>query len=153
MTGGFQVKCRASAYDEEHEMLVLVCFFEDFGESRVVYFPRSDFHYKVPGNSVPHQEMRKTAAMFKGQRFRLVIEDDPDRSREAEENPVALHKEFVKEMEEQLGEVYEGLTDSNKVLARRLGEVIERDQKEKFGDLLANEMSLRSRLKDINFED
>ena len=38
MTGGFQVKCRASAYDEENEMIVLVCFFEDFGENRIVYF-------------------------------------------------------------------------------------------------------------------
>jgi len=48
MSKPYRAKCREAVYDEEQEMLVLLCFFEEFGESRIVCFARSDFHYKYP---------------------------------------------------------------------------------------------------------
>ena len=151
MTGKYQIHCQAAAYDEENAMIVLVCFFKEMGETRLVYFPRSDFHFKSPGMEVPHREMHKTAEMFKNAHFSLIIESDPNRNREAEENPATLTKEFVEYVEEQLQEVTRGLSDSDRVMTRRLGEVIERDHKRRFSDLLADEMSLRARLDGIDF--
>lgn len=149
----FQVRCREADYDEESEMLVLLCFFEEFGESRIVHFPRSDFHFKQPNNPVPHIEMQRTAELFKGKRFRLVIDDDPQRSHDAEEHPEVLSKDFREIITDQLEKVSEGLTDPQRQMARRLGDVIERDlaKKQKMGDVLANEMLIRARLKDVDF--
>ncbi len=75
----YAVKCLSAKYDVAQKMLVLSCFFEDFGGQRIVHFHKSDFHYKEPGIEVPDKEMHKTAELFRGKRFKLVIEDDPDR--------------------------------------------------------------------------
>ena len=149
----FQVRCREATYDEQAEMLVLLCFFEEFGESRIVHFSRSDFHYKDPRNAVPHIEMQRTAALFQGKRFRLVIEDDPHRSQEAEINPESLTQDFRETIVEQMEKVSEGLSDPKRQMARRLGDVIERDleRRQSMGDVLANEMVVRAQLKDIDF--
>jgi hypothetical protein len=149
----FQVRCREASYDEQAEMLVLLCFFEEFGESRIVHFPRSDFHYKHPANAVPHGEMHKTANLFQGKCFRLVVDDDPQRSKEADTHPEALSQDFREAISEQLEQVSEGLTDPNRQIARKLGGVIERDMKRRkgMGDLLANEMIVRAKLKDVDF--
>ena len=77
----FQVRCRDATYDASSEMLVLVCFFEEFGETRIVHFAKADFHYKDPSNPVPDIEMFRTAELFKNKRFQLVIEDDPNRNK------------------------------------------------------------------------
>lgn len=128
MNNPYVVKCREAVYDEEEEMLVLLCFFEDFGESRIVCFSRSDFHYKYPENPVPHIEMHRTAEAWKGKPFNIVIDDDPNRSRDAEEDSVALGEDFRDRIVNHLGEVSEGLSD-----------------------LLSDKMVIRSKLKDINF--
>jgi len=148
----YLAKCREAVYDEEQEMLVLLCFFEEFGESRIVCFARTDFHYKNPSNPVPHIEMHRTAEMWKGKPFRICIDSDPNRNRDAEKNPIVLGQEFRDKIVNHLDKVSEGLGDSDKQMARRLGEVIERDQKEKGVDeLLSDEMVIRSKLKDIKF--
>jgi len=149
----FQVRCREANYDETSEMLVLLCFFEEFGESRIVHFPRADFHFKHPDNPAPHIEMQRTAELFKGKRFRLVIDSDPQRSHDAEQYPEALSKDFREIITEQMEKVSEGLTDPQRQIARRLGDVIERDleKKQKLGDVLADEMLIRARLRDIDF--
>lgn len=149
MIGRYKVHCRSVSYDEENGMIVIVGFFEELGESRVIYFPRSDFHHKQPGQEVPHHEMHKTAEMLKNAHLDLTIESDPNRSREAEENPGPLAKEFVDHIEQQLAEVTKGLTDSDQILVRRLGEVVERDHRRRFGDLLADELVMRAQLKGI----
>ncbi|KKK78061.1 hypothetical protein LCGC14_2847330 [marine sediment metagenome] len=152
MNRPFLAKCREAVYDEEQGMLVLLCFFQEFGESRIVCFPKSDFHYKYPSNSVPHIEMHRTAEMWKGKPFNIVIDNDPNRSHEAEEDPVALGKDFRDRIAKHLEEVSEGLSDSGKRIARRLGEVIERDQRSRsISDLLSDEMVIRSRLKNVDF--
>ena len=71
----YLAKCREAVYDEEQEMLVLLCFFEEFGESRIVCFARTDFHYKHPGNPAPHIEMHRTAEAWKGKPFNIIIDD------------------------------------------------------------------------------
>ncbi len=149
----FQVRCREASYDETGEMLVLLCFFEEFGESRIVHFPRADFHFKHPENQVPHIEMQRTAELFKGKRFSLVIDDDPNRSHDAEEHPEAMAKDFREMITDQMEKVSEGLTDPQRQLARRLGDIVEKDleKKQKMGDVLADEMLIRARLKDIDF--
>jgi len=153
MSKAFQVKCREASYDEEAEMLVLLCFFEDFGESRIVHFARSDFHYKQPGVEVPAIEMHRTAQMFQGKRFKIAIHDDPTRSKEAEESPLELGKDFRDVITDQLEKVSDGLADPQRQMARRLGDVIERDleKRQDMGDVLANEMIVRARLKDVDF--
>lgn len=149
----FQVKCREATYDISSEMLVLLCFFEDFGECRLIHFPKSDFHFKNPGNEVPHIEMQKTAELFKGKRFKIVIDDDPNRSRDAELHPQDMRKDFTEIIEDKFKQVTEGLTDPQRYAARRLGAVIEKDmeRRKSMGDLLADEMVIRAQLKDIDF--
>lgn len=148
----YLVKCREAVYDEEQEMLVLLCFFNDFGETRIVFFSRSDFHYKHPGNEVPAIEMHRTAELFKGKPFYLTIEDDPRRSQEAEESPIELGEDFRQRIVEQMEEVVDGLSDSDRQIARRLSGVLERDQKRKhIEELLSEQMLIRSQLKDVNF--
>ena len=149
----FKIRCREAAYDTESEMLVLLCFFEEFGECRIVHFPRADFHYKHPSNPVPEIEMHRTAEMFKGKRFRLVIEDDPNRNRDAELNPMEMGKDFKEIIEDRLEQVSEGLTDSQRLMARKLGDVIEKDvdRRKSMGDVLADEMVVRAQLKDMDF--
>lgn len=152
MNKPYRVKCREAVYDEEQEMLVLLCFFQELGESRIVCFPKSDFHYKYPGNPAPHIEMHRTAEIWKGKLFNIVINDDPNRSREAEENAEKLSQDFRDRIVNHLEEVSEGLSDPNRQLARRLGEVVERDQKKRsVSDLLSDEMVIRSKLKDVKF--
>lgn len=148
----YLAKCREAVYDEEQGMLVLLCFFEEFGESRIVCFSRTDFHYKHPGNPVPHIEMHRTAEAWKGKPFRIVIDSDPNRSHEAEENAMELGQDFRDRIANHLEEVSEGLSDPGRQLARRLGEVIERDQKNRsVKDLLSDEMVIRSKLRNIKF--
>lgn len=76
----YVVKCLNARYDAEEGVLILVCFFEEFGGQRLVHFNKSDFHYKHPNNEVPDNEMHRTADMFKGKKFKLIIEDDPSRN-------------------------------------------------------------------------
>lgn len=152
MNKPYLVKCREAVYDEEEEMIVLLCFFPEFGESRIICFAKKDFHYKHPGNVVPHIEMHRTAEAWKGKPFNIVINDDPNRSREAEENPGELSQDFRDRIANHLEEVVEGLNDPGKQMARKLGEVIERDQKKRsMSDLLSDEMVIRLKLKDVNF--
>lgn len=133
-------------------MLVLLCFFEEFGESRIVCFSRADFHYKHPGNPVPHIEMHRTAEAWKGKPFHIIIDSDPHRSHEAEENAMELGQDFRDRIATHLEKVSEGLDDPDKQLARRLGEVIERDQKNRsVSDLLSDEMVIRSKLRNVEF--
>lgn len=148
----YLAKCREAVYDEEQGMLVLLCFFEEFGESRIVCFSRTDFHYKYPDNVVPHIEMHRTAKLWKGKPFNITINDDPNRSHEAEENATSLGADFRDRIVNHLEQVTEGLNDPGKKIARRLGEVIERDQKNRnVSDLLSDEMVIRSKLKDVKF--
>ena len=152
MNKPYLVRCREAVYDEEQEMLVLLCFFEEFGESRIVCFPRTDFHYEQPGNEVPHIEMHRTAEVWKGKPFKIVIDSDPNRSRAAEENAMELGQDFRDRIAKHLEDVSEGLNDPGKQIARRLGEVVERDQqKRNISELLSDEMVIRSKLRDIKF--
>lgn len=152
MNKPYLVKCREAVYDEEQEMLVLLCFFQQLGECRIVCFSKADFHYQQPGNPVPHIEMHRTAEAWKGKPFNIIIDDDPNRSREAEEDTGKLSQDFRDRIANHLEEVSEGLSDPGKQIARRLGEVIERDQKKRsMSDLLSDEMVIRSKLKDVNF--
>lgn len=153
MSKAFQVRCREASYDEDAGMLVLLCFFEEFGESRIIHFPRADFHYKFPGNAVPHIEMQRTAELFQGKRFKIAIEDDPQRSKEADEHPDAVGKDFRQIIIDELERVSDGLADPQRQMARRLGDVIERDleTRDAMSDVLSNEMIVRARLKDVDF--
>ncbi len=152
MNSPYLAQCREAVYDEEQEMIVLLCFFEEFGESRIVCFSRTDFHYKSPGSPPSHEEMHRTAELWQNKPFRIVIDSDPNRSREAEENTEELGQDFRDRIANHLEEVSEGLSDPGKQMARKLGEVIERDQKNRsVSELLSDEMVIRSRLKDVNF--
>ena len=147
----YLVKCREAVYDEEQGMLVLLCFFNEIGETRIVFFPRSDFHYKYPENEVPAIEMHRTAELFKGKPFSIVIDDDPERSKEAEEAPIQLGEDFRKRIVDQMEDVVDGLSDSDRQIARRLGGVLERDQKrQRIEKLLSEQMVVRSQLKDVD---
>lgn len=148
----YLAKCREAVYDEQAEMLVLLCFFPEFGESRIVCLSRGDFHYKHPGNPAPHIEMHRAAEQWKGKPFNISINNDPNRSRDAEDNPSALGQDFRERITQQLEEISEGLADSDRQIARKLGDVIERDRRKRsVSELLSDEMVIRSKLKDVNF--
>lgn len=139
------VICRSSKYDEEQSMLVLLCYFKDMGELRFVHMSRNDFHYR--GNEVPHIEMHRTAEAFKGKPFWLSIDDDPARNQEASEDPIKLGAEFRDKIIEDLNSVSDGLSDSERRMARRLGDVVEREKKKlSVEQIVENEMSIRAKL-------
>lgn len=78
MSEPYLVKCIDAKYDAEDEMLVLLCESASFNGARIICFHRSDFNYKGKP-VVPEEEMHKTADLWRGKRFNMVIEDDPAR--------------------------------------------------------------------------
>lgn len=149
----YKVQVRDAVYDEESEMMVCNFFLEEVGECRIVYFPKSDFHYKSPGIPVPDHEMHRTAAMFRGKKFKWLCHNDPNRNTDAETHPADMAKSFTEIIADQMEKISEGLSDPQRRMARKLGDVIERDldKRRSMGDLLANEMLVRAQLRDIKF--
>ncbi len=142
--GKYLVECLTAKYDEREGFLVLFCLFKTSGDRRLVYFLRSDFNFK--GNEVPHIEMHRTAEAFKGKPFWLVIEDDPERSLAAEEAPVDLSESFRKTLGREFEKVSDGLADSDRIMERRIGNLVEKEQQLSVDDILAKERAIRGRL-------
>ena len=115
----YKVQCLDAAYDSDNEMLVLNCLFEEIQEKRIVVFSKSDFHYKYY-DEVPEEEMHKTARMFKGKKFNLVIDDDPNRSMVSEEDQQKYAVSFNKSIIEQLDNITEELGSDKREMSRRL---------------------------------
>ena len=147
----YLVRCKFAKYDESEEMLVLLCSFEEFKEPRFVHFARSDFCYKSPDMPVPHNEMHRTADLFRNKKFYLIIDDDPARSKVADVVSPEVIGEFRKEMSGELDKISDGLADPDKILVRQIGDVIEKDRT--LESMLSDEMAIRARLKDVKFED
>ncbi len=130
-----------SKYDEEEGVLLILGFFEAFGENRILEFHRSDFHYKNPAKEAPHIEMHRMSQSFKGKRFNIVIEDDP--SRQAPDKK--LTDDFKSRITQELEDVSEGLADPKRRIARKVGDVIEKSLEEHVN----SEMVIRAKLKNI----
>jgi len=69
----YKAKCLDARFDQTIDSLVLYCYLENIGH-RVVSFPRKDFRFKNT-EDVPIYEMHKTADLFRGKVFNLVIDD------------------------------------------------------------------------------
>ncbi len=145
----YVVKCLGSKYDEENEMLVLHCFFEYLGEKKIVVFSRKDFHFKHPGVQVPHLEMYKTARLFKGKRFKIVILDDPKREKITDDNYAKYTKMFGTTIVDELGKVQEGLADDAGQIQRKLGKM-KKDGKLDAAQLLREEKVVQATLGPLN---
>ena len=73
------VECWDARYEEDIEMLLVFCYIPDMGLKRVLPIRRADMCFH--GGEVPHEEMRKTAELWKGKPFKLQItSDDEDES-------------------------------------------------------------------------
>lgn len=82
--------CWDAKYDEEIETLLIFCYLRDMGVKRVLPIRRADVVFK--GNpEVPHEEMHKTANLWKGKPFKLQMHDDVD----PEKGPGLFMKEKV----------------------------------------------------------
>lgn len=154
MNRPWKVQCLDSRYDEDAEMLVLFCFFEELGQKRVVCFSRGDFHYHKPDVPVPQIEMYKTAALFKGKTFRIVIDDDPNREKVADDPNSPSYSRYVAEfttrIKKEMDDVGAGLVDEDRAIARKLGDIVaeEKSKKNKLSadDILAQEFAVRAKL-------
>ena len=145
----YVVKCLDSKYDEENEMLVLACFFHALGEKKIIVFSRKDFHFKHPGVQVPHIEMYKTARMFKGKKFKIVIKDDPKREKITDENYEKYANMFGTAIVDELGKVQEGLVDDAGQIQRKLGKM-KKDGKLDAAQLLREEKVVQATLGPLN---
>jgi hypothetical protein len=124
----FLCKCLDALYDEEEGMLVLNCLLEEYGEQRLIVMNRDNFHFKDPGRPVPIKEMHRTADLFKGKRFRLVVEDDPNRSKPSGDDLPNLAGRFKDRIVKELDQVADGMIDPQRQIDRRVQQVIEREQ-------------------------
>lgn len=157
MNEPWQVTCLDSKYDEDEETLVLLCFFHLLNQKRVICLSRKDFHYKNQ-TDVPHLEMYKTAALFKDKTFNIVIEDDPHRSTIADDPLNSSYakcvKEFTDRIKKELDDVADGLADEDKVVARRIADIVKEDQQKRnklnSDDILANEFAVRAKLHNVS---
>lgn len=152
----FKVHCLDCAYDEEHEVLVFLLLLKDAGVQRIFCVPRSDFHYKSPGNEVPVEEMHRTSKMFKGRHFNWVVEDDPARNTMVEDDPEGALLEFRADITAQLEKITEGCENAGRQMVQKLADVVERDRDRKQNasvDDVLDELMMRASLKNISFGD
>lgn len=143
MSNVYLCKCLDAKYDEDESMLVLNCFFEDLKEQKIVIFSRNDFHFK--GEEVPHIEMHRTAALFKGKRFRLNVGDDPLRRHLTEQEQFTIASTFKDEISDEMGKVCEGLADDKKQIQRKLGRMMDEGKLDPV-ELMKSEMIIRGKL-------
>ena len=70
--------CWDARYEEDIETLLVFCYLREMGVKRVLPLNRADFSFQ--GNpDVPHEEMYKTAELWKGKPFNLQIEDGDEK--------------------------------------------------------------------------
>ncbi len=143
------LRCLDAKYDEENDFLVLLCFFEDFGEQRIIVINRKDCHWKYVGNEVPHIEMHRTAQIWRGKRWKFVMEDDPKRERVSEENQMRYLSMFNKRIEEELQKTTEGLKKEEGQIQRKLGRMAT-EGKLDVSKLLREEQVIQAKLSDIS---
>lgn len=146
----YLVKCLDAKYDEEDEMLLLNCFFNQLEQKKIICLHRSDFCFKNPTNPVPHNEMFRTADMFKGKPFYIDVPEDQS-AKLSHDDQTKYTKMFSNQIGDHLQDVVSGLADGDKKLQRRIGNVIEKDRgRDKSLDLIIEEeMAIRARLGSI----
>lgn len=105
------IKCLDAKYDDEKGYLVLNCFFQREGQ-RVVLFHRDDFNYR--GNEVPHAEMHRTADLFRGKPFYLIVDDDPNREHVSDDQQIRYAALFNKRIAEEMDKVNKGLISGDR---------------------------------------
>lgn len=70
-------ECWDARYEEDMNMLLIFCYLRDSGLKRVLPIRRTDIPFH--GQETPHEEMYRTAELWKGKPFNLQIEDnDPE---------------------------------------------------------------------------
>lgn len=137
----YVVKVLDAKYDLENKILVLNCFFEAMKEKRILHIPKSDFSFH--GNpDVPDVEMKKTADLFKGKRFKLEIKDDPNRTKIDENNAKEIIEDFRKEISDTVEKTQKEMGDTDKQMDRRIGDIIakQKDKDEQERKIMNGEM-------------
>ena len=148
MADPYRVKCLQSRFDSDNGMLVLDCLFESQNIRRIVYFSRDDFHYK--GKAVPDNEMHKTADLFKGKRFNLIVEDDPERELLSQEKQAEYAAMFNARIAQEMQDAKDGLESDEGQIQRKLGRLLDEGKlKLDAGTLLGKELAIRAKLSNI----
>jgi hypothetical protein len=123
----YRVKCLDARYDEDDEILVLNCLFEENGlGQRIVVMHRSDFHYKYYSDKVPHAEMYKTADLFKGKPFYLSVEDDPHMENFTQEQKNKCALMFRDEIADNIEKAATAFQEDSRILQRKRESIIMR---------------------------
>lgn len=97
-------------YDTENGFLVINGMVEDLKERKIFALNKRDFTFKGDPN-VPDKEMSKTAAMLKGKRIRIIVNDDPNRTHIDSSSQVECVSLFNETIKKELDDVSKGLTD------------------------------------------
>ena len=137
------IKCLNAKYSETTEEMILDCLVEGIDGRRVFILNRSDFHYKSPDNSVPHQEMYRTADLFRGKKFRMDMRDSGQQLSPAQE--LEYSRMFAQEVGNEMEKVAEGLADSDGKIQRKVGRILDKENVN-LEELLRREVAIRARL-------
>ena len=131
MNKPYRVKILDARYDSGEDMFVLVVWFEDYGEQRIIHWTKDDFldvYGYVGDRNIPLQEMNKTANLLRDRWVQLQIEDDPNRKEMTEEEEQKVADEFRKNIGQTLENVSEGLADPDRQLEVALKRVLDREK-------------------------
>ena len=139
------VECLDARYDNDEGMLVLNCVFMDTNEQKLVIMHKDDFHFKQPGTPPPDLEMHRTAKMFKGKKFNLVIDSDPEREHISYQDYVKTVEGFVERIGKEMGDVSQGMVDDLGKMQRRLGDLAAAGKVD-VKKLLSSELAIRARM-------
>jgi hypothetical protein len=130
------VKCLDAVYEPTSGDMVLNVYFERLDYNRIVVLNnyKSLFHYKKHGVDVPDEEMFKLAKLMKHKRFKMFIEDDPNKEKITPENQEKYIKMFREEISGHLDKVTEGLTDDKTILSMKIDRLINKNKTEDIND-------------------
>lgn len=154
----YTLKCLDAKYIEEEELLVLNCYVSDINQKRILCFYRSDFCFRQPGLQPPHNEMHRTADMWRGKPFVMDLQENEGLEKIKPEDQERYARMFGNQMGDHMMEVAKGLEDESKKVQRRLGDVMEKNEKNRsvenrsIESVLEEEMAIRQKLNSLSFK-
>lgn len=118
--------CLDAKYLEEEELLLVFVQLPEMGVKRVLPLPRSDCVYK--GNKcVPHEEMHRTAEMWKGKPFFLgIVDEDADTDTDVPSSMFEKEKVMLGDVGTQMLDFAEKMTTDEWIMQFKQAELFQR---------------------------
>lgn len=144
----YKVRCLDAKYDEDEGMLVMNTLFEHTQERKIVIMAKNDISAGIFNREdIGDQNMHRFADAMRKRKdsFKLVIEDDPNRTQLGEEELMKYGAMFNKRIIDELEKVTEGLQNESGQVQRKLGRLVD-EGKLNVMDMLKEEQIVRGKL-------